>query len=72
MMLGTEETAADRQRSLPSQSSTADDGPFREAVRTHHRVRLPSRPADSRAKTDADIHPLREVPRWTWPANTVD
>ncbi|MGH3390896.1 MAG: group II truncated hemoglobin [Actinomadura sp.] len=43
------------------------DEPFREAVRSF--IELGSRVAQqsSRAETDADLHPLREVPRWTWP-----
>jgi hemoglobin len=44
-----------------------DDGPFRQAVREH--VELGSRVAmqNSNARTDDELHPLREVPRWTWP-----
>jgi hemoglobin len=43
-----------------------DDEPFRRAVREH--VDFGSRVAlqNSNAATDADLHPLREVPRWTW------
>ncbi|WP_214415536.1 group II truncated hemoglobin [Sphaerisporangium fuscum] len=43
-----------------------DDAPFREAVREH--VEFGSRVAlqNSVAETDADLHPLRHVPRWTW------
>jgi len=33
-----------------------DDPPFREALRSH-------------AETDDQLHPLREVPRWEWPAS---
>jgi len=42
------------------------DPAFREAVREH--VEFGSRVAmqNSHAKTDAELHPLREVPRWTW------
>ncbi|WP_329430076.1 group II truncated hemoglobin [Streptosporangium sp. NBC_01495] len=42
------------------------DEPFREAVRSH--VEFGSQVAlqNSHARTDADLHPLREVPRWTW------
>jgi hemoglobin len=42
------------------------DAPFRQAVREH--VEFGSRVAmqNSNAATDADLHPLREVPRWTW------
>jgi len=43
-----------------------DDEPFRRAVREH--VDFGSRVAlqNSNAETDGDLHPLREVPRWTW------
>jgi hemoglobin len=43
-----------------------DDAPFRDAVREH--VEFGTRVAmqNSHAETDDDLHPLREVPRWTW------
>jgi hemoglobin len=43
------------------------DEPFREALRSH--VEFGSRVAqqNSRAKTDADLHPIRKVPSWQWP-----
>lgn len=43
------------------------DEPFREAVRSH--LEFGSRVAqqNSRAETDADLHPIRNVPRWNWP-----
>jgi hemoglobin len=43
-----------------------DDEPFREAVRSH--VEFGSRVAmqNSNATSDAELHPLREVPRWDW------
>ena len=49
-----------------------DDDAFREAVRSH--VEFGSQVAlqNSRAKTDADLHPIREVPRWTWPGDGSD
>ena len=42
------------------------DPEFREAVREH--VEFGSRVAmqNSHAETDDQLHPLREVPRWTW------
>jgi hemoglobin len=44
-----------------------DDPAFRQAVREH--VEFGSRVAmqNSHATTDDELHPLREVPRWTWP-----
>lgn len=43
-----------------------DDPEFRSAVREH--VEFGSHVAlqNSHARTDAELHPLREVPRWTW------
>jgi hemoglobin len=43
-----------------------DDQPFRDAVREH--VEFGSRVAmqNSHAESDDQLHPLREVPRWTW------
>jgi len=45
------------------------DPEFRQAVREH--VEFGSRVAlqNSNATTDAELHPLREVPRWTWPGD---
>ena len=45
------------------------DPEFREAVREH--VEFGSRVAmhNSHATTDEELHPLREVPRWTWPGD---
>lgn len=48
-----------------------DDEPFREAVRSH--VEFGSRVAqqNSWAETDADLHPIRQVPHWQWPATST-
>jgi hemoglobin len=45
------------------------DPEFREAVREH--VEFGSRVAmrNSHATTDEELHPLREVPLWTWPSD---
>jgi hemoglobin len=42
---------------------------FRKAVREH--VEFGSRVAvqNSNATTDAELHPLRSVPKWTWPGD---
>jgi hemoglobin len=47
-----------------------DDEPFRTAVREH--VEFGTRVAmqNSNATSDAELHPLRTVPRWTWPDET--
>jgi hemoglobin len=44
-----------------------DDEAFREAVRSH--VEFGSQVAlqNSHATTDADLHPIRQVPQWNWP-----
>ena len=45
------------------------DPDFRQAVREH--VEFGSRVAmqNSHAESDNELHPLREVPRWTWPGD---
>jgi hemoglobin len=45
------------------------DTAFREAVREH--VEFGSKVAmqNSHADTDAELYPLHEVPRWTWPGD---
>jgi len=47
-------------------SDLPDDQDFREAIRSH--VEFGSKVAmqNSRADTEDELHPLREVPRWTW------
>ena len=47
------------------------DAGFRRAVQEH--VEFGSRVAmqNSHARTDAELHPLREVPRWTWPGESA-
>jgi hemoglobin len=44
-----------------------DDAPFREALRSHVEFGSQVAMQNSHAETDADLHPLREVPIWTWP-----
>src|ERR1019366_298381 len=55
--------------SLETRDEAARPGaePFREAVRSH--LEFGSRVAqqNSRAETDADLHPIRNVPRCGWP-----
>ncbi len=43
-----------------------DDPEFREAVRSHVEFGSQVAMQNSRADSDDDLHPLREVPRWTW------
>src|SRR5262245_25352748 len=66
-------TEEQRQRFVALYLEAADgvglpaDRPFREALRSH--VEFGSRVAmqNSNATTDAELHPLRSVPRWNWP-----
>ena len=43
-----------------------DDAPFRDAVRSHIEFGTHVAMQNSNAATDDDLHPLREVPIWTW------
>ena len=42
------------------------DQPFRDAVREHIEFGTRVAMQNSRATSDDELHPLREVPRWTW------
>ncbi|WP_431920788.1 group II truncated hemoglobin [Nonomuraea jabiensis] len=42
------------------------DVPFRDAVREHVQFGSHVAMQNSHAETDADLHPLREVPHWNW------
>jgi hemoglobin len=65
-------TEAQRQRFVDLYVAAMDaaelpeDEDFREAVRSH--VEFGSKVAmqNSHAESDDELHPLREVPRWTW------
>ena len=43
-----------------------DDPPFRQAVMEHIEFGTHVAMQNSNARTDDELHPLREVPRWTW------
>ncbi|MEV6864822.1 group II truncated hemoglobin [Streptosporangium subroseum] len=45
-----------------------DDAPFREALRSHVEFGTQVAKQNSHAETDDQLHPLREVPHWDWPA----
>jgi hemoglobin len=45
-----------------------NDGPFREALRSHIEFGSHVAMQNSHATTDAELHPLRQVPKWQWPA----
>jgi hemoglobin len=46
-----------------------DDAPFREALLEHVEFGTEVAKQNSHARTDEELHPLREVPRWTWPGD---
>jgi len=52
------------------EAALPNDEQFRQAVRSH--LEFGSRVAqqNSWAQTDADLHPIREVPRWQWPVTS--
>jgi hemoglobin len=43
-----------------------DDGPLREAVRSHAEFGSRVAMRNSNAESDEELHPLREIPRWSW------
>jgi hemoglobin len=45
-----------------------DDEPFRRAVREHIEFGSHVAQQNSRARTEAELHPIRDVPHWTWSA----
>lgn len=48
------------------------DAPFRQAVQEHVEFGSHVAQQNSWAETDADLNPLREVPAWTWPGDSVE
>jgi hemoglobin len=44
-----------------------DDERFRRAVREHVEFGAHVAQLNSRARTDAELHPIRNVPHWDWP-----
>lgn len=48
------------------------DPEFREAVREHVEFGSQVAMQNSHAETDDELHPLREVPRWTWPGDSAE
>ncbi|MDI2129807.1 group II truncated hemoglobin [Yinghuangia seranimata] len=47
-----------------------DDPPFRQALREHVEFGSEVAVQNSHAETDDQLHPLREVPMWDWPAES--
>ncbi len=66
-------TAEQRERFVALYLETLDeaglpsDQPFRQAVRSHFGFGSRVAQQKSWAKTDAELHPIRNVPRWNWP-----
>jgi hemoglobin len=48
-----------------------DDEAFRDAVLEHVEFGTQVAKQNSNAQTEGDLHPLREVPRWTWAGDSV-
>jgi hemoglobin len=48
------------------EAGIADDQPFRQAVREHVEFGARVAQQNSWAETDAELHPIRDVPRWQW------
>jgi len=48
------------------QAHLPDDQPFREALKAHVDFGSHVAKQNSNATTEAELHPLREVPKWTW------
>jgi hemoglobin len=67
-------TEVQRQRFIELYMAAADraglpaDQPFREALRSHVDFGSEVAMQNSHAETDDQLHPLREVPHWDWPA----
>jgi hemoglobin len=45
-----------------------DDAPFRQAFREHVEFGSEVAQQNSWAESDADLHPIRSVPEWSWPS----
>jgi hemoglobin len=71
---GLKITEAQRQRfvelylAAADQARLPDDRAFREALRSHVEFGSHIAMQNSHAQTDDQLHPLREVPKWEWPA----
>ena len=49
-----------------------NDEPFRDAVRSHLEFGSQVAMQNSNAATEAELHPLRQVPIWTWDGDEQD
>lgn len=50
------------------EAGVPEDTAFREAVREHLEFGAHVAQQNSLAESDAELHPIRSVPRWDWPA----
>ena len=48
------------------EAGVPDDDPFRSAVRSHLEFGADVAQQNSWAESDSELHPIREVPRWSW------
>jgi hemoglobin len=70
---GLQITEAQRQRFVELYLNAADttelpdDPAFRQSLRSHVEFGSQVAMQNSHARTDDELHPLREVPRWQWP-----
>ena len=48
-----------------------NDAPFRQALREHVEFGVQVAMQNSHTKTDDELYPLREVPKWDWPAQLM-
>jgi hypothetical protein len=55
-----------RRRTTNDETDMPADPPFRTAVLERVEFRLAGRHAELQRPSDEELHPLREVPRWTW------
>jgi hemoglobin len=49
-----------------SEAGLPDDRPFLDALREHGEFGAKVAQQNSRARTDAELYPLHEVPKWEW------
>jgi hemoglobin len=69
---GLEISDAERERFVQAylealdEAGMPDDERFRTAVREHVEFGAHVAQQNSRARSDEELHPIREVPRWTW------
>ena len=54
------------------EAGLSDDEPFREAVGSHIEFGTRVAQQNSHAETDAELHPIRHVPRREWPGDSDD